>query len=581
MESINIFIKKHSIILSIGVLIGLSLLTIRPLLVSGFFPMHDDTQPTRIFEMTKALQDGMFPVRWSADLGYGYGYPLFNFYAPFVYYLGAGVSILGADAILATKIVISLGLLFSGIGMYFLARQFWGELGGLLSGLFYLLVPYHALNIYVRGDLAEFWASVFIPFVFWGIWGIYKSKQWRYVVLAAVSYAGVIVSHNLSALMVTPFLISFTAILAYRNRTNKKMLWYFFCSFTIGILLAAFYWLPVLAEMKYTNVMSQIGGKADFSLHFVCPIQLWQSPWGFGGSAPGCVDGMSFILGKMHVILSIAVMLGVSFFIKKQKRQFYVSMFAFIGLLITLFMTTEGSVLIWKVVPGMSFFQYPWRFLLLAAFFSSFLAGGFVWIGELLGNKLPYQRFLSRGLMIVALCAAVFLYTKLFQSQTILSRTVADYTSDQSIRWNISKISDEYLPKGFNKTQTMDGIVKEKIVIVDGQAQIIPEIEKTQVYKAQLIAQKPSILHFRHAYFPAWHFLLDKHDVRYTVTNSGVLFLVSPGVHVFEAVFRQTMLEKFANLLSLAGVAMLFLAIITRQAHPAARIHHGNKKTER
>ncbi len=563
------------------VLCVLSYITIKPLLLPGFFPMHDDTQPSRVFEMTKALRDGMFPVRWSADLGYGYGYPLFNFYAPLVYYLGAGASILGADAILATKIVISLGFLLSGIGMYLLARQFWGELGGLLSGVFYLFVPYHALNIYVRGDLAEFWASVFIPFVFWGMWGIYKYKQWRFVVVAAVSYAGLIISHNLSALMVTPFLLSFLGILAYRSRSNKKMLWYFFCSFTIGLFLAAFYWLPVLMEMKYTNVLSQIGGKADFSLHFVCPVQLWQSPWGFGGSAPGCVDGMSFVLGKLHIILSLAVIIGVPFVMKKHKRQLYVSIFAFIGLLLTLFLTTEGSLLLWKLMPGMSFFQYPWRFLLMASFFSSFLAGGVVWVGATWSSKLDYQVFLSKGIMIVCLSAAVFLYGKFFQPQTILPRSVADYTSEHSIRWNISKISDEYLPKGFKKTQTEEGIVKEKIVVLDGQAEIIPQIEKTQAYKAKISAQEPSILHFRQAYFPAWRFTIDNRDVRYTITNSGVLLLVSPGMHVFEAVYVQTPIELLANVLSLAGVVMLFLAIITRQAHPAAQIHHGNKKTKR
>jgi hypothetical protein len=39
-------------------------------------------------EMERSLQRFEFPVRWSANFGFGYGMPLFNFYAPLPYYLG-------------------------------------------------------------------------------------------------------------------------------------------------------------------------------------------------------------------------------------------------------------------------------------------------------------------------------------------------------------------------------------------------------------------------------------------------------------------------------------------------------------
>src|SRR3990170_8274901 len=84
--------------------VALSIVTIQPLISNGFFPMHDDTQPARLYEMAQALKDGQFPVRWVKDLGYGYGYPIFNFYGPLPYYLGAGFMFLGVDALVATKL---------------------------------------------------------------------------------------------------------------------------------------------------------------------------------------------------------------------------------------------------------------------------------------------------------------------------------------------------------------------------------------------------------------------------------------------------------------------------------------------
>src|SRR6266700_6248970 len=99
----------------------------------GFFPIHDDTQVQRVFEMKKSLADGMFPVRWVADLGYGYGYPIFNFYAPFAYYVGGLINLVGFNALIATKIAMACAIVLAGISMYFFAREFWGEAGGLIS----------------------------------------------------------------------------------------------------------------------------------------------------------------------------------------------------------------------------------------------------------------------------------------------------------------------------------------------------------------------------------------------------------------------------------------------------------------
>src|SRR3989344_680609 len=281
-------------IFPIFIVLILSFFSVKPLLMSGFFPIHDDTQVARVYEMGKALSDGMFPVRWAADLGYGYGYPIFNFYAPLAYYFWGALNLLGLDALVSTKIMMIVGIILSGVFMYFLARELWGEIGGLISSLFYVYAPYHAVNIYVRGDVAEFWAYAFIPLAFYGILKAFQEKKWIYVVLGSLGYAGIILSHNLTAMMITPFLILFILFLFFKKTKEKQtgVYYYPFLVLLIGIGLSAFYWLPALFELRFTNVLSQIGGGADFRDHFVCMVQLWQSPWGFGGSAAGCVDGM-------------------------------------------------------------------------------------------------------------------------------------------------------------------------------------------------------------------------------------------------------------------------------------------------
>ena len=69
-------------------LLSLGMFTIWPLFLPGYFSHHDDLQVMRIFEMRQCLQDFQIPCRWVQDMGYGNGYPLFNYYNVFPYYIG-------------------------------------------------------------------------------------------------------------------------------------------------------------------------------------------------------------------------------------------------------------------------------------------------------------------------------------------------------------------------------------------------------------------------------------------------------------------------------------------------------------
>src|SRR3989344_627152 len=137
------------------IIVILSWFVVKPLVTAGFFPMHDDTQVARVFEMGKSLKEGQFPVRIVDGLGYDYGYPIFNFYAPLPYYFGGLITALGVDALLATKAMIGMGAILAGVSMYILGMEFFGVGGGILAALLYLYAPYHAVQIFVRGSVGE------------------------------------------------------------------------------------------------------------------------------------------------------------------------------------------------------------------------------------------------------------------------------------------------------------------------------------------------------------------------------------------------------------------------------------------
>lgn len=586
------FLKK---ILPLFLLLLLSYWSIKPIFIRGSFPIHDDTQVARVYEMHKSLQDGMFPVRWVTDLGYGYGYPIFNFYAPLSYYIG-GAAAFFTDALAATKLMMTLGVLVAGISMYLFARELWGEGGGLIAGLLYLYAPYHAVDIYVRGDVAEFWAYSFIPLVFLSFYKIFsilkisdtqgienaklttqsakqqlkpKKVAWYWIIVGSAGYAAVILSHNLTAMITTPFLIIFAVMLfvAWKVQNTSDKALFIFLPLLFGILLSAFYWLPALAEIKYTNVTSQIGGGADYHDHFVCISQLWDSPWGYGGSTKGCVDGLSFKIGKMHLIFTLLSLGLLPVLMKKRKSAFLIAVTFFFCLLLSIFFMLEQSVFIWNMLPQMAYLQYPWRFLLLASFFTSFLSGGgYRFIEELLTKYMPLQNKLPAILLCIMMSVLIIVFNaRIFTPRTIFEKTAYDYTNSQTLSWSTSRISDEYMPKGFNKPKSVNDIPHDRIAFTMEQpsAQLI--VARTQSIHVYAVLPKKTNVQVNVAYFPAWHFFIDGKPVNY-INRGGTLSAFIPGgAHAFDIAFIQTPMEKIGDILSLCGVCLLILGIIMVQ----------------
>lgn len=569
-------------LLLIFLLLLLSFWTVKPLFNQGFFNVHDNVQVERVFEMGQALKEGQFPVRWVKDLGYGYGYPIFNFYAPLPYYAGGVFNLLGVDALVATKLMFAIGILLAGVAMFFLAREFWGGWGGMLSAVLYTYSPYHALDIYVRGAVDEFWALAFLPLVFLGMHKISKENNRYGVIIGSFGLTGVILSHNLTALMLIPFLVLYFLILFIGSPQKKSFLRLISYFLLLSLALSAFYWLPALLEMKYTNVVSQIGGAADFHKHFIQISQIWDFPWGFGGSA-GLQSGLSFKIGKPNIILGLVGILiflilslrgvltksGRRSNLKNQLDEIATSqrllglamtdkkgiiIFGGLGLLLSVYFTNSLSLPIWNAFSPMAYIQYPWRFLGLAAFFCSFL-GGFV----VLVLPRVINANVVKVLTVAAIIFVIFFHYKYFRPQEYLPKTSSDYTNISHLRWEASKISNEYLPKDFPPPRNPNELSLSRVATK-------PEIStKVLIDKSteNLLNTKGdgySTVSIMSANFPGWKVWVDTQKVE-LASSQFLTFTISRGTHVIESKFTNTPVRSLANLISLFGLVLLAVII--------------------
>ncbi len=188
----------------------------------GYLSMHDDLQAFRQKALDECFRDRQIPCRWVSEMGYGFGYPLFNYYPPLPYLIGQPFRFLGFQYLDVVKIVGVIGFGICALSMYFLGRQFWGRGGGLISSLVYTYAPYHSVDFYVRGAMNEFWAMAIFPAIFYTSYRLISGRNNKWIPLLSLSVAALMLSHNPMLMIFTPVLLAWCVFWLWKSRSWKR-----------------------------------------------------------------------------------------------------------------------------------------------------------------------------------------------------------------------------------------------------------------------------------------------------------------------------------------------------------------------
>lgn len=560
------FARKY---FSFALILLLSIFSILPLFHPGFFSMHDDEQIARLYEFHQALSAGQFPPRWVADLGFGYGYPFYNFYPPLVYYLGEIFHISGFSFIASTKIVMALGFLLSGIFMYLLAKEFFGKIGGIVAAIFYIYAPYHSVDLYVRGALAEFYSFVFLPAVFWSTYKLIKEPKPKWLILNSLFLSFLLLSHNLIILPFLFFYLPFVLFLLMVEKNKKKAFLLFCFSILLFLGLTSYFWLPAIFERQYTLVDEILTRElASYKLHFVYLRQFINCPWGYGGSIPGPEDGMSFEVGKLHLLLSfLAGILGIYLILKKKEKGIRLVIIELL-LIVSIFLASFHSEFIWDRIQPLWYLQFPWRLLIFSALFSSLLAGGLVDYCFKKTSKLWF-RWIIFSLPIFLV---IILNKDYFKPAKYLNVSDKNYTNEEDLKWRVSKMSFEFVPKGITTVlsdiqTTQVDIQKKEITKLSFRTEGKIKVEEEKIlphFKKFSVEGKGGTLIINTYYFPGWEVKIDNRKTAIDDNNKFKLIRVKipQGPHTVEAEFKNTPIRSVGNLLTIISLLIfLFLGL--------------------
>lgn len=552
------------------VLIIITALAVSGLLNSQYFSIHDDQHIARLYLLNQAIGQGNLYPRWVGSLGFNFGYPLFNFYPPLIYYVAEFFHLIGFNLLWSLKLMIIAGSFLSSIGMYLLGKKFFNKKTGLLAATFFTFFFYRMITIYIRGAWAEFFAMSILPFIF-------LSLDMKRPFLFSLSLGFLILAHPLIAFP-TFFFIGLFFIYYFFYSENR---WLFFKNFLVGIFLAlglsAFFWLPSLIEKKHTLVDAILTHElANYKIHFIYPIQLWFSAWGYGGSIAGPNDGISFQLGKIHIFLTIFSFIAnlFYFFTKKKRESLSMYLFLLFLLLFSLFMSITYSQFIWDRVEYLWYLQFPWRFLTLSGIFISLIAGaGIYYFGKIIRLDNNVKKVLFNLMIISLLVITVIKYSIYSRPHNEKTYDEKKLTSFEEISWRVSKTSFEFSPSGIKTKRTELGtttiglnkkdLTKESFKILSAKETTRVETITDKFSKKEFEVESKNPIEFRlnTFNFPGWQANLDGKEIKINDDNDYKLITVSvpEGNHKLVFVFKDTLIRTLGNLISIVSLVFLFL----------------------
>jgi hypothetical protein len=391
---------------------ALSLFSIQPLLTARVLCSDDG-----VFHVYKALglelliRRGYWFPRWSPDMAHGFGYPLYNFYAPLGSYILVGLHSLGLIYPAALHVGLALCLFGSAVLVYVLVRRWWGDAAGIPAAAVYGTAPYLAFDALFRGAFAETLAWVWPPLILWALDNALRSatepegraRMLGWGALAAAGYGALVLTHNAIALVTTPLLAGYVLLLAWNERSLRALATGA-GALAAGLGLSAYFWLPALAERTLVQTDRLL----------VPPIFTYYTNFISAGdllAAPRMADPLLInssppkALGLVAALLALA---GLAALIRGRIRHsahawrivFFAAALAGYALL-----TLPVSRPLWDVLPLLPFVQFPWRMLMPAALCASVLAGAAVWgWTTALGSRGlgPRRAWLATGVVSVA-----------------------------------------------------------------------------------------------------------------------------------------------------------------------------------
>ena len=169
---------KNSDLLNYCLIFIISLILVLDLFINKGTPATFDG-PTHLINIAlfyDSIIRGQFHVTWTDGFA-NYGMPLGLMAQQTTSYLGAFFNLIVGNVVLSYNLVLLVGSFLSTLFFYKFLRLYFSPKSSLLGAILFNFTPYRIINIYIRGAIPEYFASVFLPLILILIYYFFPKKD--------------------------------------------------------------------------------------------------------------------------------------------------------------------------------------------------------------------------------------------------------------------------------------------------------------------------------------------------------------------------------------------------------------------
>jgi hypothetical protein len=516
----------------------------------------------------RGLESGRLYPRWDDETHGGYGAPTLAFYPPGAYFVTSFFYFLTRDW---SKVWIGFYWLasFASAGaIYCYARRTMSRASSLMAAAVYVIAPYHLINQYQRGAIAEFMSFIWAPLVllFAENLLVYSSRRELLLSFAGLSasFGAFLWSHPPTAYQFLLVLGPCFVVWAIRMKRRRGLL-IIACALGLGLMIAAAYFLPAVADqslVNYDDVERTWPYHASYVYDFTQKVyehvkdsffSRLDRIWAFNALA---------ISGSAGVLACLFLSKGA--WRNRAGKDAYaprVWLWAWAGL-IACFLMTKYSEPIGRLIPKIETGVFSWRMMSLTSFAVAMLAGACfeVHSAAFRRKRLNHQTIPPEG---GATNSGVMNLAPLVISLMILIAALA--ASAWYVAWPMWRAqSFEPNPEHYNYATLPRGAPREappmdRAQLASGNGRVTVEHWAPELRRLRVDVEKPDQLQFRTTNFAGWTAIVDG---RLTEIKEGavknIVIETPEGDHAVTLELRSTPVRRAGNVITILSLALLF-----------------------
>lgn len=554
--------------------IGLSAIAVVPFFFMGRFETGGSTFELRMptthdmflhWDQMKSFYNGLvageiYP-RWEEDTNRGFGAPTMSYYPPGVYYLTSLCYVISRDWVRALLDAHLLMMIASAAAMYFYARQVMGRRAALAAMAAYIFLPYHLVDQYQRGAIAELLGFIWMPLMLMFGERLMKSAPadnsgdappQRSTLLnvagLAASYGAFLWSHPPTAYQFT-LAFGVYVLISSLIRKEWKGLIAVGVAMALGVGLSAAYLLSAAIEQNLIH-KEFITDTWPYHKTYVFVHDLYNSDVHRGFFH--LIDWI-WITGTAVIGVSAVTLLWI-------KRQFLSStpalkqrlvVWLIVGGLAS-FMMTKASMPVGKLIPKIDIGVFTWRMLSITTLITALLVGAFAQVAIAAGQ----QRLRRERTLFVALAAFVIIggagFSAIAAARPAIEAPVFE-PEPEHLNWAT-------LPAGAPDPEELpDDVPQAELSEDNGSVDVEQWQPQHRVIRAELTDS--DVLLVRTFNFPGWSAKVDGQPspINSSEELSDMEIDLQAGTHVVTIDFLDTTPRRRCRMITLGSAGVLIL----------------------